>query len=557
MARIRKSQQNVSTTQHRKWKVAIYVRLSHEDGNNESLSITNQKKIIQSYLDEQFQDAFQVVQTYIDDGISAVNAYNRPAFQEMIADVKSGRVDTIICKSLSRAFRNSGDQTEYLRKLFPEYNTRFISIDTPYIDTYLEPRKVYQMDVSIFGSFNESYPLMISEEIHKTFREKRNRGEFIGAFAPYGYRKNPENKNHFLIDDEPAEIVRLIFKWYVVEGLSIRKIVARLNQQGVSSPSVYKKEQGQALFSKHTNPSGLWGLSTVSRILRNQVYLGTMVQGRAKTVSPIVHKIIPVAEEDWVIIKDTHEAIVSEKVFEHAQRLNAQNRRVSKKRNAYDLFSGLLKCADCQQGMSKKASSRKSKRTGEVLERVYYGCTTYLYRSKESCSYHGIKLELLEDAVLQAVQAQIAKVSNLEQMMTKVSKETVVLEKTNYLNDQKIKLKSEITKLERVTSDLYMDWKTEVLTRDEYVQLKSEFSQKTTQVKAQFQQVMTELALQDSKEETIQPYFEHFRKHGNITKLNRQILQDLIETIYIHENKEITIKFRFAEQEQEIVQLVK
>ncbi|WP_460059601.1 recombinase family protein, partial [Pseudolactococcus yaeyamensis] len=240
MARIRKSQQNVLIEQQRKWKVAIYVRLSHEDGNNESLSITNQKKIIQSYLDEQFQDAYQVVQTYIDDGISAVNAYNRPAFQEMITDVKSGRVDTIICKSLSRAFRNSGDQTEYLRKLFPEYGTRFISIDTPYIDTYLEPRKVYQMDVSIFGSFNESYPLMISEEIHKTFCEKRNRGEFIGAFAPYGYRKNPENKNHFLVDDEPAEIIRLIFKWYVVEGLSIRKIVGRLNHQGISSPATYK-----------------------------------------------------------------------------------------------------------------------------------------------------------------------------------------------------------------------------------------------------------------------------------------------------------------------------
>ncbi|WP_460058400.1 recombinase family protein, partial [Pseudolactococcus yaeyamensis] len=305
MARIRKSQQNVLIEQQRKWKVAIYVRLSHEDGNNESLSITNQKKIIQSYLDEQFQDAYQVVQTYIDDGISAVNAYNRPAFQEMIADVKSGRVDTIICKSLSRAFRNSGDQTEYLRKLFPEYGTRFISIDTPYIDTYLEPRKVYQMDVSIFGSFNESYPLMISEEIHKTFREKRNRGEFIGAFAPYGYRKNPENKNHFLIDDEPAEIIRLIFKWYVVEGLSIRKIVGRLNHQGISSPATYKKEQGHALFSTHDNPSGLWGLSTVSRILRNQVYTGAMVQGKARTVSPIVHKIVSVPEEEWVIIKET------------------------------------------------------------------------------------------------------------------------------------------------------------------------------------------------------------------------------------------------------------
>ncbi|GHU38288.1 hypothetical protein FACS1894193_12220 [Bacilli bacterium] len=207
--------------------------------------------------------------------------------------------------------------------------------------------------------------------------------------------------------------------------------------------------------------------------------------------------------------------------------------------------------------MSKKSSVRKSNRTNKSTRHTYYGCSTYLFRSKESCSYHVIKLELLEEAVLKAIQTQISRVANLEQMMEKISKETVILEKTTYLTDQKMKLQREITKFERVSSDLYMDWKTEILTRDEYIQLKSEFSEKIVQVKAQLQQVLEELRLQDSKEETIQPYFEYFRKHGNITKLNRQIVQDLIETIYIHESKEITIVFRFTEQEQEIVALIK
>lgn len=242
MPRIRKSHKADKATTI--WRIAVYIRLSKDDGNDESSSVTNQKKIIVEYLEQLFDEEHTIVDFYIDDGLTGTDD-ERLEFQRMIQDVKSGNVNCIICKTLARAFRNYADQGYFLEEVFPLYGTRFICLGSPTFDTYKNPESVTDgMDVPITGLMNDRYAARTSADIRRTFNTKRRKGEFIGAFAPYGYMKKPENNNALIIDEEPAQIVRDIFKWRVEEGMSKIGIVRRLNELGVPTPTEYKHSKG-------------------------------------------------------------------------------------------------------------------------------------------------------------------------------------------------------------------------------------------------------------------------------------------------------------------------
>ena len=237
--RRRKETYESQTAKLRIWKIAIYIRLSRDDGYDESLSVTNQRKIILEYLEKFFEDEYELVNIYIDDGKTGTD-YERPAFQQMIKDVENGTVNCIVCKTLARAFRNYSDQGYFLEKVFPLNGTRFISIGSPALDTYLNPDAILDgMEVPISGLMNDRYAARTSKDIRRTFDMKRRNGEFIGAFAPYGYAKDPENKNCLIVDEEAAQVVRNIFYWYVNEGMSISGIVRHLNELAVLTPTSY------------------------------------------------------------------------------------------------------------------------------------------------------------------------------------------------------------------------------------------------------------------------------------------------------------------------------
>ena len=196
MARIRKPHESQTTPQQTVWKVGKYIRLSRDDGAAVSESVVNQDKILQDELSGFFEDGlYEVVDTYIDDGTSGTTDLERQDFQRMVQDVKRGRINCVIVKNLSRAFRNSANQGRFLEEFIPLYNTSFISLYQPRLDTFLDPEIVHSLEVSITGFLNEQYAYKTSVDVRRTFQHKRERGEFIGAFAPYGYRKDPENKN--------------------------------------------------------------------------------------------------------------------------------------------------------------------------------------------------------------------------------------------------------------------------------------------------------------------------------------------------------------------------
>lgn len=212
MARIRRnSVEKVVSSQPKVWKVGKYIRLSRDDGNSESESITNQRKILDEQIPGFFSDDYDIIDEYIDDGRTGTSDDTRPDFLRLVEDVKSGRINCIVTKNLSRAFRNSANQGKFLEEFIPLYNTRFISLYEPHIDTFLNPEVVHSLEVSITGFMNEQYAYKTSVDIRRTFDTKRKNGEFIGAFAPYGLMKKPDDKNSLMIDEEAAEVVRDIF----------------------------------------------------------------------------------------------------------------------------------------------------------------------------------------------------------------------------------------------------------------------------------------------------------------------------------------------------------
>lgn len=377
----------------RVWRVAAYIRLSREDGNDESLSVTNQKKIIAGYLEEGAAGRYILAGFYIDDGETGTD-HDRPAFGRMIRDMEEGRIDCIICKNLSRMFRNYADQGYFLEKVFPKHRTRFITVSEPKIDSYLHPEALFGLEVPINGLMNDRFAAKTSRDIRETFAAKRKRGEFIGAFAPYGYKRSPEDKNKLCVDREAAEVVRDIYDWYVLEGMSKNGIARRLNELGVPSPAAYKRSKGLRFYCPQMEKSGgLWSPRAVALILKNQVYTGAMVQGRQTVISYKVHEKVAVPEEDWYVVPGMHEPIIQEALFQRAAQLQKADTRTAPGERKRHLLSGLIYCADCKRAMTRQ-------KTKGI---VYYYCRTYRERSRTSCTKHTIR----EDVVLKAVAAAI------------------------------------------------------------------------------------------------------------------------------------------------------
>lgn len=386
----------------------------------------------------------------------------------MIQDVETGNVDCIICKTLARAFRNYSDQGYFLERIFPLHRVRFISLGDPAIDTFLNPEVTQGMEVPISGLMNDRYAARTSNDIRRTFDYKRRNGEFIGAFAPYGYKKHPENKNHLIIDEEAAQVVQNIFHWFVYEGMSKLGIVKRLNELGIPNPTFYKRSKGLnfRVPNDHKN-DGLWSINTIFTILKNKMYIGTMVQGKQRVISYKVHEKITPPEEEWYMVANTHEPIIDLETFEKAQKLGQRRTRTAPTKRQVYLFSGFLRCADCEKRMTRKAN-REQLKTG-VKEYIYYICSTQALKSKDKCTRHSMKLEDLEQAVLKAIQAQIALVDDMSSIIREINKQPIIQTHAKQLKQLLRTKEKEFEKIHHVTDNLYMDWKCGDLTKVEYL----------------------------------------------------------------------------------------
>ncbi len=539
MARIRKSAKGCiqGKDSHPRWRIAVYIRLSREDGNDESLSVTNQKKIINEYLESFFEEEFTLVDHYVDDGLTGTD-YDRPDFRRMVHDMEAGKVNCIICKNLSRMFRNYSDQGYFLEKVFPLHNVRFITVSDPKVDSYLHPETIHGLEVPINGLMNDRFAAKTSLDVRATFATKRRKGEFIGAFAPYGYKKDPENKNALIVDDEAAEVVQNIYQWFVYEGMSKNGIARRLNDLGIASPAAYKKNKGLNFCCPQSGKNdGLWSPSAVSLVLNNRMYLGIMVQGKQAVVSYKVHQRRAVPKEDWYMVPDTHEPIIQEELFKRAAALQVRDTRTAPSERKLHLLSGFIRCADCRKAMTRQ-------KTKNI---VYYYCRTFREKSKSACTKHTVKEKTVVKAVLWALRIQISLIGSMDKVVEEINKSPSRGNEAARLAAMLHFRQREWEKTVSIADGLYGDWKSGDISKEEYGRLKQKYSLQAKEQKKVIQNIQAEYELIGKNDSMNNPYLEDFLKNRNIGELNRGILVALVKNIYVHRGGGITVEFNFAD----------
>ena len=546
MARKSKYSSNENISSKKIWSVALYIRLSQQDEDNgqgklESDSVTSQKSLLNDFVEE--NDDLAVYDTYVDDGFSGTD-FDRPSFQRLLEDMKNEKINCIIVKDLSRLGRNHYEAGNYIEKVFPLFNIRFIAIND-FIDSFKNPESVNTILLPFKNLINDEYARDVSIKIRSSLNGKKKRGEFVGSFPSYGYVKDEKDKHKLVIDEVAADIVRKIFDWHVNLGLGKIAICHKLNDLGILNPTGHKKiELGQNYENcGMIDNTYTWTPSTVRNILKNEVYIGNTVQGKRRTKSYKIHKIENVPKEEWVRVENTHEPIIDKETFEKAQELSRRDTKVSQKTKELSIWAGFLKCADCKRAMNKKSSTNKS---GSKYE--YYICSTYRKKSNKLCTKHTIKEELLEKAVIQVINLHIDLLTNIEQMIKQINQSSFQNLKNENIENM-IKAKQiELSKISNFKRTLYEDWKNEDITREEYLEYKRKYENDIERLKQNIESLAIEKQKYETQNTTNNEWIAKFQEKRNITELTRDIMMELIDCIYVQENGNITIKFKFEDE---------
>lgn len=531
------------------WRAALYIRLSKEDGDKgESNSVTSQREILKEYL--KLHPDIELYDYYVDDGWSGTN-FDRPDFTRMMEDVYTGNVNCVIVKDLSRFGRNYSDSGNYIDKVFVKLGIRFIALNNG-VDTASNNMNAATqcISVGVTNVINESIAATTSVNVRGTLNVNRAQGKFIGSFPTYGYLKDPNDHHKLIIDEETAPVVRSIFERFIA-GKSIIGIAKELNEEGIPNPSMYKKLKG--FNYKHPvgrSNDGLWPDSSVRRILQNEMYIGNMVQGKNTTYSYKIKQCRAIPKEDWIIVEGTHEPIVSKEIFEKAQSLFNKNIRVAPQKKEVDLFSGFVKCADCLRAMHKKTNVHS------YATYHYYRCATARKMKKSACGNHTIRIDKLEELVLITIQKMVDVAIEMNDMLDAINSCSSRKKESDHLKKAIKTQTAERDKCMKMMVDLYPDLKNGLISQEEYLMLKQSMSEKIETLDKMIAN-LTETAR--SYEEGVNEeneFIAHFKKYGNLKYLTRAILTELVEEILVHEDKKITIVFKFQDPYKEAMEYI-
>lgn len=531
------------------WKAALYIRLSREDGDKvESNSITSQREILKEYL--KLHPDIELHDFYIDDGWSGTN-FDRPGFIRMMEDIYSGDVNCVIVKDLSRFGRNYTDAGNYLDNIFVRLQIRFIALNNG-IDTATNNMNAATrcITVGVQNVINESLAATTSVNVRGTLNVNREQGKFIGSFASYGYMKDPNDHHKLIIDPETAPVVRMIFEKFI-DGCSIIGIAKELNEMGIPNPTAYKKLKG--FNYKHPagkKLDGLWPDSSVRRILRNEMYVGNMVQGKNTTISYKIKQCRAIPKEDWIIVEGTHEAIVDRETFDKAQSLFNQFIRKAPQKSEVDLFSGFVRCADCLRAMNKKTNSHP------YGTYHYYRCGTSRKMKKSSCTNHTIRIDKMELAVLASIQGMIDSAVEMDKLIKRINSSPVKKKESSHICSAIDTHTAELEKLKGMIIDLYPDWKSGIISKEEYFTLKEQLTEKTTSLEKALENLKrTNEEFKNGITED-NDFISHFKKYGKIDTLTRAMVVELIDKIYVHEGGRITISFKFTDAYEKALEYI-
>ena len=530
----------------------VYLRLSKEDGDKEeSDSITNQRELILEFLKS--KEDIRIHAVRVDDGYSGVN-FERPAFRQMLEDIKTGKVNCVVTKDLSRFGRNHIEVGKYIEKIFPYLGVRFIAINDNY-DSLTNDAQTNNIIIPFKNLINDAYCRDISIKIRSNLEVKRKKGDFVGPFAPYGYQKSEEDKNKLEIDEEAAEVVRSIFQMYL-QGSNAYKIAEKLNKKNILTPMDYKKENGSAFYTGFKkNLKSQWTHMHVLRILGNPVYTGTLVQGKETTPNYKVKKKVKRDQSKWSQVENAHEAIIPTVDFQNAQeQLQMDTRTGTEKEKVYYL-SGVVKCGDCGANMVRKTVPSGKRKF------IYYVCGNHK-GNKNICSSHSINAEALEESVRKLLNHQIKNVTDLGRILDKLEDAQIRKGELGKRNRQITKKKEEVEKYNHLRLDLYEDYKDGLITKEEYLELKEIYEKRIQTAEQMLEAMEVEMAFLAEGEWSTCDWINEFKKYGYLESLSREVVVSLIGQILVYEKKEgeryprIEIHFKYAVEFQASLSLL-
>lgn len=521
------------------WNTCGYVRLSREDGDKEeSNSVTGQKDLIRDYMAH--HPELRECAMKVDDGFTGSN-FDRPAFQEMMAEVKAGKINCIVVKDLSRFGRDHLEAGEYLERIFPFLGVRFIAINDNY-DSMNSNSESDELIVPFKNLINEAYCRDTSIKIRSQLEIKRRRGDFIGSFAVFGYRKDPADHHRLLVDDYAAEVVRDIFAWKL-DGLSAGDIAARLSAAGIPTPMDYKQSQGMNYSTSfRIKEKSEWSAGMILRMLKNPVYTGVLEQGRVTTPSYRVKRLVNKPREEWAVVENCHEAIINYYDFESVQKALALDARTTESGKAVDLFSGMVNCGECGGAMIKKTvPSGKKKYT-------YYVCATH--KNEKTCFSHGIRDTALTEIVLEFLKKHIRDVIDLADLLAMTDTAQLQKAKVQKLRERLDTKEAEIDRYQRLLRSLYESLADGLIDQSEYQNLKKSYTNRRAQAEEQADAIRLEMEQEINHSDQGLGWIEEFRRYQNIEVLDRSIVVRLIERVLIFRDRRVDIVYRWQNEFQ-------
>ena len=534
------------------FKVAIYLRLSKEDDDlscssgakSESNSISNQRKLIYDFM--KLHPELELYDEYKDDGKSGSN-FDRAEFQRMMKDIEAGKVNCVVVKDQSRFGRDYIDVGKYKEKIFPKLGVRFITINEGYDS--LSAISSDDLAFTINSFVYDFYIRDISTKIRTNLTAKKQNGEYAGAFVAYGYVKDSNDKSKLVVDQFAADVVRDIFRWKI-EGLSPQNIAVRLNELGIPSPAEYKKLSGSNYkTSFQTSSKAVWSHVSVRRILKNEIYLGVMIQGKRTTPNYKTKTVVTKAESEWLRVEGTHEAIISVRDFELVQELLRDDTHCRAGDVTVPVYAGRIYCGDCGATAVRKTVSYAGKRY------VYYVCNANKH-DKTVCSRHSIREDILGQVIYQTVRHQIDLLLDVDKALRQFENLSWEKHKLKQL-DASIEIQEEVVrKNNTLRLGIYEDLRAGLLDRSEYESLKKELAERIAEATAAIEKLNKEKREILDGVSKQQSWIEQFRQYENVTELTRPMVIHLIERINIFEDSNIEIVFRHRNQIEEILRFI-
>lgn len=531
----RKSRKNIEAEPVRATALntALYIRLSVEDGNGRSNSIENQQLILNDYVAD--KPEFRVFDTYIDNGLTGTN-FDRPSFKRMLSDIENGKIDCVIVKDLSRLGRNSIDTGYYIEQYFAQHKVRFIAVNDMF-DTADENNPQNGILLPLKNMVNEAYALDIGKKIKAQAHQAMLDGEYIGARAPFGYKKSPDDCHKLIIDESAAPTVRRIFEWFA-EGDGLNTITVRLNEMGIETSSVHKSKTSER--DKHYTLNRNWTTFTVSHILDNPVYTGDMVQGKSQIVEhKQQHNVSP---EDYIIVKNTHEPIISRELFERVQKIRAAVRDEygSKPIDHYteNIFKGKVFCPHCGKPLHRQRARRKTMPDIYILH-----CLSPSRVSKSACVGVNITEEVVINSVFSAIKERL---SVLDVPFSK----TVIEDNADAsLKKEIISKRRELERVQGLVKGLYESLVNGVISSTDYEEFKLGYAKQADELRQDIDRIESEISRikreQDRRGE-LESCADSFKREKRLTT---DLINRLIERIEINHDHNINVIFKSEETE--------